>query len=70
MSEPRIVQPLVVMQPPPDPLSSYDDMVADQFTEDTTVSTDLTYEQWCAQRRPLPYPGETAPDLNADVPEI
>ena len=71
MSEPRVVQPLVVMQPPPDPLSTYDEVTAGQFVEDTTVTTGLSYEEWCAQRRPLPYPGDSVDtDLSADVPEI
>ena len=71
MSEPRIVQPLVVMQSPPDPLSDYDEATAGKFTEDTSVQTGLDYQDWVAQRRPLPFPGDkTDEDLSADVPEI
>lgn len=63
--EPRILQPIVVMPPPPDPEATYDDVEAARFIEDTTVVDDLTFEQWVAQRRPLP----AAPNPE-DVPDI
>jgi hypothetical protein len=70
MSEPRVVQPLVVMQPPPDPLSNYDEATSGQFVEDTTIPTGLTFEEWVTQRRPLPFPESAEVDLSTDVPEI
>lgn len=69
-NEPRVVQPLVVMQPPPDPQQTYDEAQADRFIEDTSIPTGLTFEEWCAQRRPLPFPGDSGKaELTADVPE-
>ena len=69
--EPRIIQPLVIMAPPPDPTISADDVEAERFIEDLTVPSDLTFQEWVIRNRPLP-PMERVADatpLLADVPD-
>jgi hypothetical protein len=67
--EQRIVQPLVIMQPPADPEATFVDEQAERFIEDTTVEGGLTFAEWVAKNKPIqtPPPDTTAA---ADVPEI
>ena len=52
--EPRVLQPLVIMQPPAEPLPTSEDEEAERFIEDLAVPSDLTFQDWVARNRPLP----------------
>ena len=71
MSQPRIIQPLVIMAPPePADLEDVADDEAQRFIEDTAVESNLTFQQWVAKNKPLP-PTSAAVgiDLSGDVPD-
>ena len=69
--EHRVIQPMVIMTPPPDPEVTYDDQEANRFVEDTQVRGDLTFQQWVAQRQPLPaVAAEPESPFADDVPEV
>jgi len=68
--EPRVVQPLVVMPPPVD-VSPLADDEADRFTQDLSLPSNLTFQEWVARSRPLP-PMEKVPNagvLMDDIPD-
>ena len=65
---PRVVQPMVVMQPPPEPLIDPDG--GEQFVEDTRVQGDLTYTEWLAQHRPLPSAPRGHVEYEDAIPEL
>jgi hypothetical protein len=66
--EPRVIQPIVIMPPPPDPEDSYVDEDAERFIEDTTVPGGMTFTEWLAATRPKPLP-RVSDDLAIDAPE-
>ncbi len=69
--EPRVIQPMVLIPGPTDPVPTYDDVEAERFIEDTSIPSDLTFQEWVARNRPLP-PMEKVADptpLLDDVPD-
>ena len=64
------MQPLVVMQPPPDPADNLDPDGGDRFIEDTTVHSGLTFTEWLAQHRPIPPAPRGHVEYEDAIPEL